>query len=62
MKLISDLSGEENARIGLVFVSCKFWVENLVYVIVIKEHIVVIKLILYDLYILESFPGFLLPL
>ena len=40
------------------FVLCKIWVENLVYVIVIKEHRVVIKLVMYDKYILASFPGF----
>ena len=62
MKLIRDLSGEEKARFSLVFVLCKLWMENLVFVIVIKEHKVVIKLVLYDLYILASFPGFLLSL
>ena len=58
MKLIRDLSGNEKARFGLVFVLCKFWVENPIYVIVIKEHRVVTKLVLYDKYILASFSGF----
>ena len=34
------------------------WVENPVPIIVIKEHRVVIKHVLYDQYILESFLGF----
>ena len=58
MKLIRDLSGEEKVRFGLVFVLCKLWVENPVSIIVIKEHRVVIKLVLYDKYISESFLGF----
>ena len=62
MKLIRDLSGEEKARFGLVFVLCKFWMENLVFVIVIKEDMVVIKLVLYDLYILGCFSSFLMSL
>ena len=58
MKLIRDLNGKEKARCGLVFVLCKFWVENPVSITVIKEHRVVIKLVLYDKYILANSPGF----
>ena len=63
MEYIRDLSGEERAIIGLVFfVLCKFWVENPASIIVIKEHRVIIRFVLYDLYILASFPGFRLSL
>ena len=57
MERIRDPSGEENARYGLVFVLCKFWVENPISVLY-KEQRVIIKLFLYDKYILVSFPGF----
>ena len=59
MECIRDLSSEEKARYGLVFILCKFWVENPISVLY-KEQRVVIKLVLYDKYILASFPGFLL--
>ena len=59
MERIRDPSGEEKAKYGLVFVLCKFWVENPIFVLYKKQR-VVIKLVLYDKYILASFPGFLL--
>ena len=57
MECIRDPSGEEKARYGLVFVLCKLWVENPIFVLY-KEQRVVIKLVLYDKYILTSFLGF----
>ena len=56
MERIRDPSGEENVRYGLVFVLCKLWVENPISILY-KEHRVVIKIVLYDLYILGSFSG-----
>ena len=52
---------KKKGQIRLCFVFCKIWVENPVSVLY-KEQRVVIKLILYDKYILASFPGFLLSL
>ena len=57
MERIRGPSGEEKARLGLIFVFCKFWVEEPSFVLC-KETRVVIKLFfLYNKYILESFPG-----
>ena len=37
MERIRGLNGEEKARYGLVLVICKFWVEDPVSIIVIKD-------------------------
>ena len=37
MERIRGLSGKENAKYGLVLVFCKFWVEDLISVIVMKD-------------------------
>ena len=56
-KLIQDLNFEEKYQIWSRLVFDKFWVENPV-MRCIKEHLVVIKFILYKLCILSSFQGF----
>ena len=57
MERIRDPSGKEKAIYGLVFVLCKLWIENPIFVLY-KEQRVVIKLVLHDKYILASFLGF----
>ena len=57
MESIRDPSGEKKAKYGLVFVLCKFWVENPIFVLY-KEQRVVIKLVLHDKYIFSKFSGF----
>ena len=60
MERIQDLSGEEKSRFGFVlyFVNLSRKPSFCIH----KKKRVVIKLILYDEYVLASFPGFLLLL
>ena len=56
MERIRGLSGKEKVIYGLVLVFCKFWVEDLVSVIVMKDKLL-LNLFLYNKYILASFPS-----
>ena len=60
MERIQDLSGEEKARFGFVLYFVNLGRKPSFYIH--KKKRVVIKLILYDKYILASFTGFLLSL
>ena len=55
MERILGPNGKEMAKLGLIFVLCKFCVEKPSFVMC-KEQRVLIKLVLNE-YILKSFPG-----
>ena len=56
MERIRGPNGEEKGRLGLICVLCKLWEEK-PSSILCKEPRVVIKLVSFNKYILESFPG-----